>query len=83
LYYGRQKPLAEILSNIKNITLEEVQGVATDMFRSDLMNLAAIGPFEEKNAPLVPGMVVRTTLSCEPISLADHVARIAHTLLTY
>lgn len=38
---------------------------------------------EDKNAPLVPGMVVRTTLSCEPISVADHVTRIAQTLLTY
>jgi hypothetical protein len=38
---------------------------------------------EGKNAPLVPGMVVRTTLSCAPISLTDHVARLAKSLFIY
>ncbi len=38
---------------------------------------------EDKNAPLVPGMVVRTTLSCESISLTEHIARIAECLFIY
>lgn len=38
---------------------------------------------DDKKAPLVPGMVVRTTISCQPISLKGHVARTAESLLLY
>jgi hypothetical protein len=37
----------------------------------------------EKNLPLVPGMVIRTTIWCQSISLKDHLARMAHSLFVY
>ena len=38
---------------------------------------------EDKSAPLVPGMIVRTTISCQPISIKGHVARTVESLLLY
>jgi hypothetical protein len=37
----------------------------------------------EKNLPLVPGMVIKTTVWCQPISLKDHIARVVHSLFVY
>ncbi|HEX9997540.1 MAG TPA: pitrilysin family protein [Abditibacterium sp.] len=48
LYYGRQKSTAETLDQILSVTMDEIQEVAREMFQSELMNFAAIGPISEK-----------------------------------
>jgi len=52
LYYGRQKPTAEVLQEVLSVTADDVHQVANEMFDASLMNLAAIGPFEDGAAPL-------------------------------
>ena len=52
LYYGRQKSTAEVLNDVLSVTLEDIQRVANEMFDPQLMNLAAIGPFDEGAHPL-------------------------------
>jgi predicted Zn-dependent peptidase len=52
LYYGRQKSTAEVLNDVLSVTLEDIQRVANEMFDSHLMNLAAIGPFDDGAQPL-------------------------------
>jgi predicted Zn-dependent peptidase len=47
LYYGRQKSTDEVLSEVLSVSLEEIQAVANEMFDPQLMNLAAVGPFED------------------------------------
>ncbi|HEX8833672.1 MAG TPA: pitrilysin family protein [Abditibacteriaceae bacterium] len=48
LYFGRQKSSKEILDTVMAVTLDDVQGVAREMFDPTLMNIAAVGPFEGK-----------------------------------
>lgn len=38
---------------------------------------------EDKNLALVPGMLVRTTIYCQPMSLQDHFLRSAQALFIY
>jgi predicted thioesterase len=38
---------------------------------------------EEKDAPLVPGMLVRTAVACQPLALKDHLARSIGSLFIY
>ncbi|GAB2475890.1 hypothetical protein GCM10011375_22420 [Hymenobacter qilianensis] len=38
---------------------------------------------DNQQTPLVPGMVVRTTISCAPLSIAGHVARTMESLVRY
>lgn len=45
LYFGRQKPTAEVLSEVQAVTLEAVHAAAIEMFDPLFMNLTAIGPF--------------------------------------
>ncbi len=52
LSYGRQRSTAEVLADIQGVTPDDIQRVAREMFDPALMNLAAIGPFEDKTAPL-------------------------------
>ena len=47
LYYGHQKSTAQVLSEALSVTAEDVHQVAQEMFDPALMNLAAIGPFED------------------------------------
>ena len=48
LYFGRQKSTAETLAQIEGVTLDEIQGVAREMFVPELMNFAALGPIPDK-----------------------------------
>ena len=48
LYFGKQKSPRETLEAIERVTLEEIQAVAHEMFDPSLLNLAAIGPIDEK-----------------------------------
>ncbi|PQV63823.1 putative Zn-dependent peptidase [Abditibacterium utsteinense] len=48
LYFGRQKSTVETLKQIEAVTLDEIQGVAREMFVPELMNFAALGPIPQK-----------------------------------
>ena len=52
LYYGRQKSTEEVLREVLSVTADDVHQVANEMFDPALMNLAAIGPFEDGAKPL-------------------------------
>ena len=52
LYYGRQKSTQEVLDEMLSVTADDVHQVANAMFDPALMNLAAIGPFEDGASPL-------------------------------
>jgi predicted Zn-dependent peptidase len=52
LYYGRQKSTEEVLHEVLSVTADDVHEVAHEMFDPALMNLAAIGPFEDGAKPL-------------------------------
>lgn len=47
LYLGRQKPLQETLRDLQNVSIDDVQAVANEMFQAETINLAAIGPLEK------------------------------------
>jgi predicted Zn-dependent peptidase len=44
---GKIMPPSEALAKIEAVTAEEVRTVARDLFRSEKLNLAVIGPYEE------------------------------------
>lgn len=48
LYYGRQRNTDEVLADMERVTLDQVQEVAQEWFDPKIMNLAAIGLFEEQ-----------------------------------
>jgi predicted Zn-dependent peptidase len=52
LIYGRQKSTEEVLAEVQSITREQILQVAQEMFRPETVNLAAVGPFRENDAPL-------------------------------
>jgi predicted Zn-dependent peptidase len=52
LYHGRQKSTQEVLDEVLSVSLDEIQAVANEMFDPALMNLAAVGPFEDEAATL-------------------------------
>jgi len=52
LYFARQKSTEEVLNEVMGVTVESVHQVAVEMFDSQLMNLAAIGPFAAGAMPL-------------------------------
>lgn len=53
--FGRVRPLEEILKGIEKVTAEDVRRVVLDLFKSEKLNLAVIGPHVEKEklAPLL------------------------------
>ncbi len=52
---GRVRPLDETLKGIKKVTAADIQRVARDLFKSEVLNLAIIGPHSdaEKFRPLL------------------------------
>ncbi len=49
---GRVRPLEEIFKGIDKVTASDIQRVARDIFRSDKLNLAIIGPHTLKGRRL-------------------------------
>jgi predicted Zn-dependent peptidase len=56
-YYGvqdleekSQETIAEYLEKIKKVTADDIQRLATDLFRTDNLRLAAIGPHQDEQA---------------------------------
>ncbi|HEX8234385.1 MAG TPA: pitrilysin family protein [Abditibacteriaceae bacterium] len=53
LCYGRQRSVQEVLNDVLSVSADDVQRVAHEMFSPDTMNLAAVGPFDEAECPLL------------------------------
>jgi predicted Zn-dependent peptidase len=53
LCYGRQRSVQEVLNDVLSVSADDVQRVAHEMFSPDTMNLAAVGPFDEEECPLL------------------------------
>ena len=51
-YYGHQRSTQDVLDDILGVTREEIQSVAQEMFVDELMNVVAVGPFEDGHAAL-------------------------------
>jgi len=49
LFYGEVKTPEAELEKIKEVTLEQVQKVASDLFKSERLNLAVIGPYKDNH----------------------------------
>ncbi len=52
LCYGCQRTTQEVLGDVLAVTPGEIQAVAREMFSSDLMTVAAVGPFDKGARPL-------------------------------
>ncbi len=52
LCYGAQRSTQQVLADVLAVTREEIQAVAREMFSSDLMTVAAVGPFDKGARPL-------------------------------
>ena len=48
LLEGKIRPFAKTLENIEKVTVDDVVSVANDIFKPELLNVAAIGPFDTK-----------------------------------
>lgn len=46
-YYGRQRSTQEVLTDIMNVTQEDVLAAANEIFDAETMNLTAVGPVVE------------------------------------
>ena len=54
---GRVRPLEEVLKGIDRVSIDDVQRVAKDIFRTEVLNLAVIGPHADSGA-LLPLLII-------------------------
>jgi predicted Zn-dependent peptidase len=52
MYFGRFITVKEVLRDVEKVKLDDVARVAYEMFDDQLINVAAVGPFEEKTLDL-------------------------------
>jgi predicted Zn-dependent peptidase len=50
LTYGEIKTPEEVMEKIDEVTAEEVQALAAELFRTDLLSLALVGPYDDEQA---------------------------------
>jgi predicted Zn-dependent peptidase len=62
-YYGSEEAMTgevrtpeEILENIRKVTAEDIMSVARDIMKNEGLNMAAIGPFDEKTEGDIKGI---------------------------
>ena len=48
LELGRVRPLEEIMKGVDKVSVADIQRVARDIFRTEFLNLAIIGPHLQK-----------------------------------
>ncbi len=56
LQLGRIEPMDEVLDKIEAVTAEQVQALANELFKSERLHLALVGP--ARDASVLPGLLV-------------------------
>lgn len=49
IFFGRDVPMEEIIENIEQVSREDITALANDVFRTDVLSLAAVGKVSEKD----------------------------------
>ena len=49
IFFGRDIPMEEVVANIEDVSGEDIMTLANDVFRTDLLSLAALGRVSEKD----------------------------------
>jgi predicted Zn-dependent peptidase len=52
MYFGRFIPVREIIRDMEKVKLDDITRVAHEMFDNQFINVAAVGPFEERTLDL-------------------------------
>lgn len=51
IYFGEYIPIEQVIQGIEGVTSEEVNELAQDLFREELLCLTVLGPVEKKELP--------------------------------